>query len=632
MNGRISDAHQDPLFDTMEPTHSPTSDTSGENDRQVNSRQQSTSSLPKSLAMGSEAASVMSTIDPLFAVPFLKLACREATERQLCVQFRNSVQKIASRYHTLRVEGIKEATRQLVDLTITASVEAATATRQLETRRAFGRGAAAQQPNGSVAVVPPYDAIRMETLGHHAGQATRHLTTDKAAHDLYHCYSPTWEMAQHALQGMDYTSAVFNSILIPRLEVRNAMNIGAPVNIQLTTDAAVQWSTLPTTSKLKSNESDSGQKLPTLFLEATDVTYAEQELALRYVQGMCLLIYHQRRSCADGCLLYYATEVFQCMWSHAEALYTTQRRVKESVSSATSAPVSTVTTANPDNLNNGATNSNAMGSASNNGVDANAPPTIPIEAGLVRVVVALIDAVEAACHYNSPCLRRLVQAGGVTAMLNMAYCPFMPTAIRAAVLNTISILLQEVTPLRRFVAAGSRNQTAPCPTAPPGAAATSASLQVGNAGTDDPVLQRLIQNACNDNPAGRDGRPVPFTMDFGSASKFESAVQHWFFGNGLGNVLPAVMELQDLRTAFEARCFTTFLTHHSPSASNGVTPSAMPGSPMTSSMVPQGSPRVAGVSSRVVASPPPPNAQREGELHQKRISRLLSCMDGRDVR
>ncbi|CAC9454111.1 conserved hypothetical protein [Leishmania infantum JPCM5] len=578
--------------------------------------------IPNSLRTGSDAIAVAAAVDTFYTTPFLQLALREAAEREVAARLRLSVQKMSSKLHTVRVEGLKEATAQLLQWTTQASIESAERQQEQQQQQTKSDArhtdsAAAAAPTGqSNLVLPPYDAVRVEVLGgsspavahghypHHQRPPSSELPQRRdneaaAARCANALRSPSWDVVQHALEGVDYTSSIFNTILVPRLEVRNAMSTGAPISVQLPSDVALQWTTLPTTSRsaagAASGAASQGTPPPEnkLLRAATAVTYEEQELALRYIQGTCLILYHQRRCCAEGCLLYYATEVFQCMRSHIDALFTSQRREREeregeeqtcqrgkrglstnhgSVTGARTPGTSSATTA----------------AAFTAALRESGRSQVSVDPSLVRVVVALVDAVEASCHYNPSSLRRFVQTGGVTAMLNLAYCPFMPTPIRAAVLNTISVLLQQVTPLRRYVAAASKAQGTSSPRGRGGVVEPN----------PDPLLQRMLENAVHDNPLGRDGQQIPYSTDFGSASKFDSAVRDWFFANGLGNVIASVAQLQDLRNTFQPASF----------------------------IVPQGA--AAATATAVTHA----NMLREGELHRKRIGWLLECMDGRELR
>ncbi|AIN95979.1 hypothetical protein LPMP_090630 [Leishmania panamensis] len=596
--------------------------------RRVQYNQAKPRPIPSSLRTGSDAITVAAAVDAFYTAPFLQLACREALEREIAARLRLSVQKMSSKLHTMRMEGLKEAMAQLLQWTTQASIESAERQQEQQLQQTksdtpHADSAAAAAPLGrSSMVLPPYDAVRVEVLGgssptvvhgdYHQQSPSfpespqRRSSEAAIARCANALRSPSWDVVQHALEGVDYTSSIFNTILVPRLEVRNAMSTGVPISIQLPSDMALQWTTLPTTSRslVGAAAGTAPQGTPPsqqnkLLQAATAVTYEEQELALRYIQGTCLMLYHQRRCCSDGCLLYYATEVFQCMRSHIDALFTSQRREleeQEGEEQTHQCGKRNLGINNNSGSGSGGGGGGSVGGARLSGTSAattaaaltatlreSGRSQVSVNPSLVRVVVALVDAVEAACHYSPSSLRRLVQTGGVTAMLNLAYCPFMPTPIRAAVLNTISVLLQQVTPLRRYVAASSKAQE------------TSDSGGLGRAAMQDadPLLQRMLENAVHDNPLGRDGQQIPYSTDFGSASKFDSAVRNWFFANGLGNVIASVAQLQDLRNTFQP----------------------------TSFVVPQG----AAAASAVTHA----NMLCEGELHRKRIGWLLECMDGR---
>ncbi|GET86316.1 hypothetical protein, conserved [Leishmania tarentolae] len=572
--------------------------------------------IPNSLRTGNDAVAVAAAVDTFYTTPFLQLAFRETTEREVAARLRLSVQKMSSKLHTVRVEGLKEATAQLLQWTTQASIETAQQQQEEQQTRSDTRhtdcATSAASMGRSSVVLPPYDAVRVEVLGgsspavahgyhpfhqHPASEFPQCRDSEASAACCANALrSPSWDVVQHALEGVDYTSAIFNTILVPRLEVRNAMSTGAPINVQLPSDVALQWTTLPTTSRspvgAATGAASQGAPPENKLLRAvTAVTYEEQELALRYIQGTCLILYHQRRCCTEGCLLYYATEVFQCMRSHIDALFTSQRRAMEEREGDEQKRQRRCRRFSADHSNvSGTLPSGTSAETTAAGLTAafreSGRSQVSVHPSLVRVVVALVDAVEAACHYNPSSLRRLVQTGGVTALLNLAYCPFMPTPIRAAVLNTISVLLQQVAPLRRYVAAASKAQG----TTGPGGRGSAVEPH------PDPLLQRMLENAVHDNPLGRDGQQIPYSTDFGSASKFDSAVRGWFFANGLGNVIASVAQLQDLRHTFQPASF----------------------------IVPQ-----AATAATAVAHA---NMLREGELHRKRIGWLLECMDGRDLR
>lgn len=353
----------------------------------------------------------------------------------------------------------------------------------------------------------------------------------------------------------------------------------------------------------------------------TEIHYDEQELALRLLQGLCLTIVHQRRCIAEGCFFHYATEVFQCFLQHVEAVFT-QRRLwhlatATTTISAVSSPIAvggstaprggggggsppppskaaaaagdaaagsfylstpitlssgSNSTASPSGLRPGDPNSTtAVFQQQQQQRPADSGP-VEVEAGQVAVLIALVDAVEAACHYSPTCLTRFVQTGGVAAMLNAAYSPCVPEDIRAAILDTISILLQEVVPFRRAVvaAATSTNNSsnvsggggAPrdeareeealltimleqavagsfhCPATDYNADADGSSSSGGGGGKKE--------GSAGGGGAGGRGAP-PFFLDRASASKFESAVREWFSRHGLSHLLRGVMELRGLK-------------------------------------------------------------------------------------
>ncbi|KAK7197532.1 hypothetical protein NESM_000703000 [Novymonas esmeraldas] len=627
--------------------------------------------VPDSLRMGSAAVAVAAAVDPLYTTPFLQLALREASEREVAWRMLRSSQKMSSSLHTVRVDGLTEATEQLLQWTMQAAVEAA---ERQHAPHARGLGVWAELIR-SHPLLPPYDAVRAEVLGgtpssaahgydyQHSSAETAAAGAAAAAAHAGAVRSSSLDVVQRALEGVDYTRLLFNTILLPRQEVRHAMNTGHPISTQLSGDTALKWTTLPPTSQrvVSTPAGDSApgaqpsQSSNELLHAATAVTYEEQELALRYIQGTCLLLYYQRRCCSDGCFVYYATDLFQCMRSHADALFTSQRRELEERDAAREQTRHPAQRGDGWGSYNTNTNSSSSGGGGGGGERASfataarhdaSRSQVAVDPALVRVLVALVDAVEAACHYNPPSLRLLAQTGGVTAMLNLAYCPFMPTPIRAAVLNTISVLLQEVTPLRRYVEAASKALESGG--GPGGPTVSSA----------DPVLQRMLENAVHDNPVSSEGRQLPFTVDFSSASKFGLAVRNWFLAHGLGSLFLSVAQLHDLRTTFHPGAF---VVRHDPSAAaKGSTALAVgagggggggssSGGGVGSSVTAPGGMSVMGMgpvssvmngattatanpTAASAASASHATALRCGELYRQRLERLLECMDGRQLR
>eukprot|EP00796_Vickermania_ingenoplastis_P000594 gene594-323_t len=392
--------------------------------------------------------------------------------------------------------------------------------------------------------------------------------------------SPTWDLLQRALKSADYTSSVFHLILVPRRDTRVRMNMGMGVAVKLTTAEALSWNTLP----LSSNNNTGGgggaatpffaPATPSLLQQLTAVTYEEQEHALRLLQGLALCVYHQRRCLADGCLLHYATEVLQCFVQHVDAAYQERRlrllrstrhrhhhhhhQLQRHPTMYASASTSSHPCGNETYPQLGA----AAGKADDRQpqqqqqggeqvVEDGPDAPVRLNDGLSRVVVALVHAVEAACHYNPPCMTRLVQAGGVKALLDVAYLPAVPVPIRATVLDAVSVLLQEVTPFRRAVAAASANVHYN-----PNAGGSNP-LQPPNPCQDTELLPWMVDQAmygCHtytntlltnvSTAAAGAVRKSPYVMDRASASKFDGAVREWFSRTGLSHLVQAVLDLR----------------------------------------------------------------------------------------
>lgn len=621
--------------------------------------------------------------EDVYTRTFLNTLQEETKDNELAFCFRESMAKVGSPFASVRVDGLREALWQIRSIGVCAAAEAQQSQMDGLATSRNGKANASPAPAGQVsdplsgtqrylspqsqplntqqplrppqgasapgsAPVPqpeeafllPFDAIRATMTGAMSASLPR------ASGSGVPYASETWDRAQRALAGSDLTSVLFRRALTPRSEVRAAMHMGGPVNVELSTEDALAWSShrppveLSPLEKLKleskrammakagvgrqqqleqqfqlpsspvaianGNASGNGNSGPTrrmtpcgfeavvpetpIYAMMTETTYREQELALRLLQGMCLTVNYQRRCVAEGCFFHYATEVFQCFLQHVEAVFTQRRLMHHHLLSRyPSDPASgqRANTPHPPHSESGHGNRSlyvssplALGSGSfsppnalstrgsagsaNLPAVANASSTlrhaasspsssttqldsspVEVEEDQVAVIVALIDAVEAACHYNPTGLTRLVQTGGVVAMLNLVYSPCVPESVRVAVLDTISVLLQEVAPFRRAIAAPSgangdgQQQTKDVATANSETLVEDALLEI--------MLEQARTGTYSSPGARQNGGSPPFMMDRASASKFESAVREWSSKHGLSHAVTGIMELRNLK-------------------------------------------------------------------------------------
>ncbi|KAH9586335.1 hypothetical protein LSM04_006867 [Trypanosoma melophagium] len=502
----------------------------------------------------------------MFVACFEAALDEELKEQAISSSFRACFEKIGSPYGFIRNEGLREALQRLCDFSVEAAEEAA------RSADVNGKNSTTTAPH------VPFDAIRSSVMsrtvmdGHitptPAAAAVSGSTTVLASNSstlLGSCKSESWERTQRALHGAHYTTTVFECVLVPRIQERSRYNPGGCESIELSEEEALVWNTLShaqrtftttTTPALSSTATTAttgtttplaGKRKP-LGVVLSEVTYQEQELAFRLLQGLSLVIYDQRRVIAEGLLIPYAIEIWQCCLQHVEALFRRRRR-----------------------------NALMEKPAGDNGSHMSIK-TIPAEegpvqliSGLETVILSSIDAVEAACHYNPLALGRIVQQGGIRALLDMGLCPYAPYDIRCAVFDTISVLMQEVAPFRRAVAAGG------------GGAACAGGANNNN--SEDDLIHTMIQQTMTGS-VSRQAAPPPYLMDRASASKFDSAVREWFSQRGLSHVVSAVMELRDVR----------------------------------------GTPIAAGTMSKAEVTR---IVQRASQLREKRLQALLQAVDGR---
>nr|CCC95822.1 unnamed protein product [Trypanosoma congolense IL3000] len=480
----------------------------------------------------------------MFVVCFEAALDEELREKNISNHLRSCFEQISSPYGFIRSEGLRGALHWLCDISVEAAEEAAASE--------CGDGASARVP---------YDAIRASVMKRNPAEAHG----SQPGSTLKSCHSESWDRVQRALRGAHYTSSVFHRVLVPRLDGgRPYYGPCGPLNVELSEEEALTWNTLrhaqqstaPSTVNPVATATPSMSKRKPLDIALTEVTYQEQELALRLLQGLSLTIYDQRRTIAEGRLIPFAIEIWQCCLQHVGALFARQRR-RAAAKKAQNADAFT-----------GNVTLNTTIAPPPSTVDEEGP--VQLDRELENVVIASIDAVEAVCHYNPLALTRIVQQGGVRALLDLGLCPYAPRDIRCSVFDTISVLMQEVAPFRCAVAAGAA-----------GAAAGG-----GACGGEDPLIHTMIQNAMSGNSgSGRDG-PLPYLMDRASASKFDSAVREWFSQRGLSHVVSAVMELRNVR----------------------------------------GTPIAAATTAKVDVAR---IVQRVGQLRERRLQALLEAVDGR---
>lgn len=484
-----------------------------------------------------------------YVLHFEEVLAKETQQREISFYMRSAMGKLASPLAASRLEGLRDALEALLQISHMGAIESSNNRSVPPPVDNIVHNTLAGAQEEEAAFVP-YNAVQIEACATYdiveinnsssIGVSTQPVgnSTESSSGTVLPTStqapiqrSPTWDMFQGALGIGDYTSAIFHHILVPRQDTRVRMNMGMNVTVKLSAAEALVWTSLPMSSSAAQPNQTS---CTSLYQQITCVRYEEQELALRLIQGLALCAYHQRRNLADGCLLHYATEVLQCLVQHVEARYQ-ERRLKElhrqqrrrhgaavSLSSRRIKSVKSSTMANQEDPEYA-----TFLDLDHPKDDSDPSAPVRLDEGLTRVVLALIHAVEATCHYNPPCLTRLVQAGGVKALLDVAYLPSVPVSLRATVLDAMSVLLQEVTPFRRATAGGGGVELGDNTSSKP------------DPHNDAELLPWMVQQAMSST-----GRGGPFFMDRASASKFDSAVRDWFSRSGLSHLVPAVLDLR----------------------------------------------------------------------------------------
>ncbi|CCW62187.1 unnamed protein product [Phytomonas sp. EM1] len=526
------------------------------------------------------------TLD-VYSQQWVRIMSEEFREHELAFRFRQSVDKVSSPFASVRREGLYEALEILIDFTAQTSTRLARAphegmpvetTPQTESgKRSTNANPQHSNPNrfpsserraGGAVQIQPFDAIRFSNLTPSAVAGKDREGKGRSQGSPSHPSqgedgegAELWTHVQRALSTLNLTSALFHRILLPRTEVRARVGLRELVEVVLSEEEALRWTSIGNSAHGGSGSSSSSAITALL----TEVSFEEQELALRLCQGMCLFLHYQRRCIAEGCLMHYAAEIFQCFLQHVEGIFQKQRRRLLRRHQARE-------------------EEEERGARYFLPEEATVPRTpgvfVEVNPAQVRVLIALIDAVEAACHYNPPALMRLVQTGCVKALLNLVYSPCVPVEIRASVLDTISVLLKEVAPFRIAVAVreGQRNDGSSA--SPPAfnqpqqtPASTSAaavmptereksllSVMIEQGASGEPgraLFDNYMGNALSHNQSGghlNDTRQPSssYYMDRATASRFDSAVREWFSHHGLSHTISGVMELRDFQAMTEA--------------------------------------------------------------------------------
>lgn len=407
--------------------------------------------------------------------------------------------------------------------------------------------------------------------------------------------APSWSYIQLALRNINISSSVFHRIF-PRRDL--LFQPGAVQVSDMTEHEALHWSTLvvprkppvpggggpaappppgaPAMPAPNAASRPREDRIP-FFEPLRTVTLVEQELAMRFLQGVSNLIPSQKEFIGESPLLPLFAETLMCLKQHIDALWEQQQQQQQQTCGLFSASGSGAferhgsgsafaATLNSTGLRSGtadALSSTTTTAASAAGAQRNAP--VRLNAALEATIAAMIDAVEAACHYQPRSLVILVTSGALKAALNIALCSHAPRDVRCSLLDTLSVLLQEIAPFRRLAAApsfGAANQPTQLPAAVDGNDADvqrdtlTCMLDAARGGNVASPLDLLLQTSnsglqgsmtMSPGTAGTSGHPVPFAMDRASASKFDSAIRDILSQRRLLGILPQLTSLRDVR-------------------------------------------------------------------------------------
>ena len=244
---------------------------------------------------------------------------------------------------------------------------------------------------------------------------------------------------------------------------------------------------------------------------AGSTSLGELEAALRVIQGMCIFVPSQKSHISDSAFVPFVIETCSCCLQHVQRLSLLERRSRSaSRNLADLLALYALETANEHQQQQhvaevakaGGTDDEGSGSPDKclpQETSSSMPPHQPVlsmRLDSIATMCAMIDALEAACHYNPAVVNQLVQLGGVKCLLNLAGCPYTPPVIRCGILDMLSLLLQQAAPYRRAVlgqaaaAAASREEAADV-----GASSSSAARHSLSLGGDDrrPLVEVAVE-------------------------------------------------------------------------------------------------------------------------------------------
>lgn len=336
-----------------------------------------------------------------------------------------------------------------------------------------------------------------------------------------------WDQTQQALR-TNMVAGVFHRIF-PRRDLQ--FHVGPLQTPQLSREAALRWTTLTSAQQLMQmypnadSASTTVARAPALgfFDTLRAVTFAEQELALRFLQGLCLVVPSQKELVSESPLLYLFAETMQCLKQHVDA--------KQDISADAEARVVAIP---------GSRENSPLRSTTNSAVSpAPDPFSVSLDPQLEAVVAAMVDAVEAACHYHPRTLVGLVSSGALRAALHMALSKHSPKDLRCSVLDFVSVILQQVLPFRRLAA--DAGDAADGPSDSLSAMMRAARGDSGNA--------YYGPSHGTEQPGGSSGAGLTalFYMDRASASKLESTIRDILSQRQLTAILPQLIQLRDVR-------------------------------------------------------------------------------------
>lgn len=482
-------------------------------------------------------------MDNIFVLAFEAAFEEDIGLRETHSVFRRCASKIGNAYHTVRMEGLEDALRMLTEV--------------------------ASSPACATSDGNPFDMVKASLSA--AQQRQKQQQSSASSSSPGGGAKQQWEQLQRAARS-NLPSAMFSRIF-PRASAFFAAQ-AAGGTVELPQSAALAWrSNIPIATLcanaarassaarvgLDNNNNSPGNRSPfqnlipnaslagapacvaappvSFFDSLKEVTLKEQALCLRVLQGLCLILPHQKHYVNESAFMSMVQETFSYAKQHIEALRQSANELADDAGASSPVFASTMRSSIDDET---------LGETVGSPAATVRPEPVAMDPQQEAVLIALVDSVEAACHYNPRGLAQFVNSGAAKATLALALTPHTPIDLRCAILDVVSLLMQEVAPFRRAVLS---NKLVVAPDLDPAASHPSTTAIPGEHEKELSVVDQML-NAVDGGAMRLTDDSAPLTrylMDRASASKFDSLVRDMLSQRNLTRAIGLLIPLRNVK-------------------------------------------------------------------------------------